>query len=317
MSGATTSPAASNLDAKPARNPVERIVVWGLIAAGVVVIGVEARAKLAYNSTEEKLVKAMEVANEAGTSDFTIDKLPELLVGNPSRVEDESPTYHNVVHLKWNGLLKQYGLHVQYGKSSRLITGYTTDNPPPEAPPVAATRSNPADGTDAAEAPEGPIGPEGGEPGGPGGGGGYGGGPRPDPMASDADGDGKLSREEATGRTAENFDEIDTNTDGFVDAAEIEARRAARRGAGGPGGGFGPPGGGGAGGERQRPELETPAVSPAATSPAGTDAPAADKPATETQPATPQATTEAPAATPPATPDPASATPAASEATEK
>ena len=74
---------------------------------------------------------------------------------------------------------------------------------------------------------------------GPGGPGGGGGGRRGfDPMQFDADGDGKVSREEAPEQMAEFFDRIDTNGDGFMDEEEFAARRAARGGGrGGDGGG--------------------------------------------------------------------------------
>ena len=38
---------------------------------------------------------------------------------------------------------------------------------------------------------------------------------------ADKDGDGKLSREEAPDKLKENFDRLDTNKDGFIDATEM------------------------------------------------------------------------------------------------
>ncbi|MGI9239251.1 MAG: hypothetical protein ACR2RV_00530 [Verrucomicrobiales bacterium] len=45
-------------------------------------------------------------------------------------------------------------------------------------------------------------------------------------LESDADGDGKLSREEAPERMKDRFDTMDSNGDGFIEKAEIEARFA-------------------------------------------------------------------------------------------
>ena len=42
-------------------------------------------------------------------------------------------------------------------------------------------------------------------------------------MRWDADGDGRLTRDEAPERMRDRFDRIDTNSDGFIDPDEIEA----------------------------------------------------------------------------------------------
>jgi multidrug efflux pump subunit AcrA (membrane-fusion protein) len=47
-------------------------------------------------------------------------------------------------------------------------------------------------------------------------------------MSADTDKDGKISREEAPAPLQQRFDRIDANGDGFIDAAEIQARRNAR-----------------------------------------------------------------------------------------
>ncbi len=90
-------------------------------------------------------------------------------------------------------------------------------------------------------------------PGGPNGGGAPGGPPAGpggsrsggfDLMQFDADGDGKVSKQEAPERMQEGFDAMDTNKDGALDQAEIKALRDMMRAkfrGGGPGGG--PPGG--------------------------------------------------------------------------
>jgi collagen type III alpha len=75
-----------------------------------------------------------------------------------------------------------------------------------------------------------------------------------DMMAADADGDGKISKEEAPEQIQQFFDRIDTNSDGYIDSREAAAARARRRqreADGGPGPaipGSSGPGVGGAGG---------------------------------------------------------------------
>ncbi len=104
------------------------------------------------------------------------------------------------------------------------------------------------------------AGPQGG-PGGPGGGGfgGRGGGGF-DPAAifqsRDADGDGKLTGDEISGRMLENLEEIDTDGDGAVTLEEFEKRMSERFGGGrgGPGGGGGFGGGDPREGRPERPQ---------------------------------------------------------------
>ena len=60
----------------------------------------------------------------------------------------------------------------------------------------------------------------------------------------DKDGDGKVSREEAPEPMRDRFDSIDSNGDGFLDQADMDAmRRRFQEGGGAPGGAGGPPGG--------------------------------------------------------------------------
>ena len=86
--------------------------------------------------------------------------------------------------------------------------------------------------------------------GGPGGGGSGGGQRRAmNLMQFDKDGDGKISKEEMPEQAQAVLRLMDTNGDGFVDAAEMAEIRKRMRGGGGPGGpgGGGPGGGGGLG----------------------------------------------------------------------
>lgn len=81
-------------------------------------------------------------------------------------------------------------------------------------------------------------GPNAGGPGGAGPGGGM-----PNLMDSDKNGDGKISKDEAPEFMQNFFDRVDTNADGFLDKAEIEAMRNRRGPSAGGKGGSGPGGG--------------------------------------------------------------------------
>ncbi|MCA9151994.1 MAG: EF-hand domain-containing protein [Planctomycetales bacterium] len=71
------------------------------------------------------------------------------------------------------------------------------------------------------------------------------------PLQFDKDGDGKVSKEEAPPQMQERFDMMDTNGDGFIDRADMDALRQRFQQGGGPGGPGGGPGGpGGPGGAR-------------------------------------------------------------------
>ena len=61
------------------------------------------------------------------------------------------------------------------------------------------------------------------------GGGGAGGGM----MQFDTDGDGKISQAEAPSFLADRFGDMDKNSDGFIDQAEVDAAMSAYRGGGG------------------------------------------------------------------------------------
>jgi hypothetical protein len=51
----------------------------------------------------------------------------------------------------------------------------------------------------------------------------------------DKDGDGKISKDEAPERMQDNFDRIDSNSDGFIDMTEMQKAMGAGRGRGGDG----------------------------------------------------------------------------------
>lgn len=271
----TSTPPATPI--KKPRSPIEKFLVRGGIALLLMLVAVQAHARLGYERSLQKLQTRLAAEDSsAQASPLKISELPQCIVGWPSRSIHEDRHWHLVVY-KWRGLTKTFEIRMQYDSSEAepVVMGLETADPPEEKPtPVAANTS-----TESAPPPM--AGPGmGGMMGGPGGG-----GPRVDPITrDDKDGDGKVSKEEATGRLAENFDQNDTNTDGYIDADEVAARR--QRFAAGRGG---PPGGGEPSGRPRRPESETATETPTSEAPASetpTSEPAPDKetPAEATKP---------------------------------
>jgi hypothetical protein len=151
---------------------------------------------------------------------------------------------------------------------------------------------------------DGGEGGRGGFGGGSGGGGSRGGG---NLMDNDADGDGKISKEEAPEWMQRFFDTMDADSDGFVTQEEIDARRQQFGGGGGRGGGRGRPAGEDGETRPQRPSFDDES---------DTDEPDIDKPLPEASKGDAEEATEADASEAAEGDAPESTEADASEATE-
>ncbi len=219
----STPPPNTETKEKPKRNPTERIIVWGVIGVMIIVASAEAVARYGYTTTLP-ILQARMVEDDAGADarSLTLAEADKLIAGYPSRTEESDKVIY-----RWKGLVKDHGaIHLAFDNEKTII-GLETDAPPeisePVLPPTVESEIEDPMGS----MPGGGLGSGGGasgEGGGPGGG-----GRNFDPMQFDADGDGKISLEEAPERMKSVFDQIDANSDGFADAAEFEARRAARQ----------------------------------------------------------------------------------------
>jgi len=242
----------------------------------VLLAGVQAHARFGYEMTLKKLQDR--IAKEEETAQpLLVSEAQEMIAGFPAKSEASDRHWIQRTYT-WRGLTQSYKIILNFDSSEpqpAVMSLLTADAPPPPPEPIVEEGEPPPWPTSSmGSSPTPGMGGPG--MGGPGMGGPGGGGQRPDPMANDKDGDGKLSKEEAPERMAANFADWDANSDGFVDKEEIDAARArfrAQRGNGGPGGG------GPGGGRQQRPaaESEKPADSPAAASDNKQPAPAAEE----------------------------------------
>lgn len=229
-----SAPPASPPAKKP-RNAVELFVVRAGIVILVLLATVQAHARFGYEWSLRKLQSRLATEEETAVP-LLLSDVPGMIVGFPSRTQMEDRHWHAVVY-KWRGITKAYEIRMPYYSSEKnpaILALETADAPPP---PSYEPKESPEGVAPPMESMAGSSGMGGGP--GMGSGPGMGGrGPRPDPMANDKDGDGRLSKEEASERMAANFEQWDANSDGFVDKDEVAAARArfaqSRGGSGGP-----------------------------------------------------------------------------------
>jgi len=209
----TPSTLGSTPPAKRPRSPKERLLVWGGIGLLLVLVAVQAHARFGYEKSREKLQTALN--HDTGNSSlFSIQDADKHIVGWARREEAEP----GKVTYTWSGLGKQYGLILKYDPKDPMnaVTDLqTVDAPPPPPPPPSRdlTYSEwywleqwfppppkdyhfrevtyPYEGFN--------------------------------PLRFDDNRDGKLTRAEAPPQMHYCFDKIDTNGDGAVDRAELEA----------------------------------------------------------------------------------------------
>jgi hypothetical protein len=218
------------------RHPVELWLVRCGIATLVVLVGVQAHARFGYQMTLNKL-QARLAAEDETAEPLLVSEVNGLVVGFPSQTEESDRHWRRRTY-SWRGLTQSYQISMPYDSSeeSPSVMSLVTAGASEVVEPPPSEESTSSAGESTPSMPHMPT------PGGPtmGGAGGGGRGQRPDLMASDKDGDGRVSKAEAPEQVAENFDRWDSNTDGFIDKEEIAAARERfrqQRGNGGPNGG--------------------------------------------------------------------------------
>lgn len=160
MSQSDPTPAASHdqlkpdAPAKPARNPVERMLVWGVIAIGLVIVGIEARARIGYNTTFSAIKQKLAEVDASGEPDAALSmndahklaafspKVYAVVEVPPAKFGD-ARVWHN--KLTWFSLAKTYELTLVMDgdqDGEQTVLEIETANPPKEEEPemVASTK---------------------------------------------------------------------------------------------------------------------------------------------------------------------------------
>lgn len=104
---------------KPARSPVERVIVWGVIVLGLGIIGVEASSHLAHASALGKLQSRVKQNSETdiGMTKKDVDQIlgPQVPISEKLNPMATSMGASRVDIYTYKGLLKERKLYVYYG----------------------------------------------------------------------------------------------------------------------------------------------------------------------------------------------------------
>ncbi|MFG0332779.1 MAG: hypothetical protein ACF8TS_05385 [Maioricimonas sp. JB049] len=165
---ASSSPAADTAGAeKKSRSPVERVVVYGMIAILLVLVSIQAHARFGYTMTLNNL-KPLIDDDLPDAEPLPITEISDHIVGWPTRSEGEVSSTVKSIEYRWKGLLgKSYGLTLTYNTLTEPYTvqGMLSDVPPePDNLPADAPEVDPTE-TEGGSA-EPPAAPSGGNEGG-------------------------------------------------------------------------------------------------------------------------------------------------------
>lgn len=255
---------------KPPRNPVERVIVWGLIGVLLVVMGIEARAQRGYAMSLDAFQTTFSDGEEV---EITLDDARKLMALGPAEVKapDEYGPYHfyDYYRFSWFSLFKSgdYEITLKVTDNDELtVISFSTPAAPQPAwmemdesslPPEEAASFDPATMGGGGFSGDDGFGGDGSS--------GRGSGdrgfrPPPNPLVTklDVDGDNELSAEEIAGSPAV-LKSLDANGDGELTADEFDPEGLGRRREGFESGSFTPGGGGelGSGSDiPRRPEIE-------------------------------------------------------------
>ena len=272
MSTDSTEPEVDEPSDKPPRNPVERVIVWGLIGVLLVVMGIEARAQRGYAMSLNAFQTAFSDGEEV---EITLNDARRLMALGPAEVKapDEHGPYHyyDYYRFSWFSLFKSgdYEITLKVTDNDELnVISFSTPAAPEPDWMDESTLPSEEDATDD-PATTGGSGFSGGSSfGSRGGFGGDGGSdsdgrgfrPPPNPLVTklDVDGDNELSAEEIEGSSTI-LASLDANGDGELTAEEFDPEGLGRRGGGFESASFGTGGGNedDSGNNRpRRPEIE-------------------------------------------------------------
>jgi len=135
-----TAPAATEASAeKKPRNPIEKMLVWGLIAVGLIVVTIEARAKFGYDTTLSGLRKKLNEIDESGDDSLALDEQsvrPYLKLSPVLHEFEPAGNLKKARWIEWFSLAKPdaYRLKLIFDEDGTFLFVETSDPPEPPEP---------------------------------------------------------------------------------------------------------------------------------------------------------------------------------------
>ena len=203
----------SSIAAKPRRSPVERVIVWGGIAILLVLLAIQGRARLGYAWTLSRLQSRLALDDGPEARPLYAKDVDPLVMGWPLRTTEHVSERLDVVEYSWHGLLSSYSISVHYDPTDAEPAVYevlTGDAPPKADVSISELRKQMEEspdvtidmGSQTLEIVQAFH-----------------------PLQLDANGDGRVSREEGQEQLRELFDQHDADGDGFLSGDELEPVR--------------------------------------------------------------------------------------------
>lgn len=232
MSTDSVEPVLSASSDKHSRNPVERVIVWGLISGLLVVAGIEARAQRGYTMSLNAFQTAFADGEEI---EISLDEARQLMMLGPAEVKTPKEPgpyhYYDYYRFSWFSLFKdgdyEIILKVTSNKDLTVISFSTPAAPLPEWMQQEIPQPGDAESEDSSNDESGFAGDGGNRFGG------RGFQPPPNPLVTklDINGDNELSAEEIEGSPAV-LESLDANGDGELTDEEFDPEGFGRRGRG-------------------------------------------------------------------------------------
>jgi len=121
-SDAQASSASKKAAAPPQRSPVERAVVWGIIAVLVVVAVLEARSRFGFKAAYDSLLDRIEQGEKTGESLAGLEVTDILNGRKPYKTHEVQGLINGGIRVdiyRFGGILQKRTLYVYYGSGGR------------------------------------------------------------------------------------------------------------------------------------------------------------------------------------------------------